>query len=270
MLRLGHIDYSNCIPVHAALLDDPPAWLEIERGVPAQLNADLAARRIDVAPCSSIEYARHADYRLLPGLMIGADGPVESILLECAVPPQELDGRAVAVPTASATSVVLLRLLLEKRWNVRPRYQWFAQENEVFPNADAALWIGDAALRRAPPAGRSVLDLGAAWKEWTGLPFAFALWQTSAGSARDAELLDLHARLLDAAARVERDADALAARFAPALGLEASRLARYWRGLRYRLDDDAIRGVQRFFDLAAELGEAPAPPALRWVGATPA
>ena len=45
---------------------------------------------------------------------------------------------------------------------------------------DAAVVIGDVALRAtlfdAPRLGLHVLDLGAAWKELTGLPMVFALW----------------------------------------------------------------------------------------------
>ena len=46
--------------------------------------------------------------------------------------------------------------------------------------ADAAVVIGDVALRAtlfdARRLGLSVLDLGEAWRELTGLPMVFALW----------------------------------------------------------------------------------------------
>ena len=75
-LRLGHIVYSNCFPVHARLLDvGAPEWIDIVQGVPSQLNALLERGEIDVAPCSSIEFARNADrYRVLPDLVIGVAG----------------------------------------------------------------------------------------------------------------------------------------------------------------------------------------------------
>ncbi|MGC5412947.1 MqnA/MqnD/SBP family protein, partial [Streptomyces sp. DT225] len=50
----------------------------------------------------------------------------------------------------------------------------------MMQEADAAVLIGDAALRAnlhdAPRLGLQVHDLGAMWKEWTGLPFVFAVW----------------------------------------------------------------------------------------------
>jgi len=273
MLRLGHIDYSNCFPVHALLLDQGmPDGITLRVGVPAVLNAELRAGQVDVAPCSSIEFARQAErYRLLPGLVIGSAGPVQSILLEGAAAMEDLDGREVALPTASATSVVLLRILLELRLGVRPRYRWFDQSGEADPVGDgaaAALWIGDRAMLRAERSGRPLTDLGEVWYAWTGLPFAFAVWQTSVGPERDGELRALHGLLLESLAYFEENADALAERHAARFEMTPERLARYWRTLRFRFDAPMQEGLLHFFRLAAELREAPAVSTLRWV--TPA
>ena len=72
-LRLGHIRYSNCFPVHARLLDRPDGGdPELVEGVPSTLNRLLSEGAIHVAPSSSIEYALHADrYRVMPNLVIG-------------------------------------------------------------------------------------------------------------------------------------------------------------------------------------------------------
>lgn len=271
MLRLGHILYSNCFPVHALLVDrGAPDWIELTPGVPSHLNRALSAGEIDVSPSSSIEYARNADrYRILPGLVIGARGAVQSILLESERPPESLDGEEVALPTASATSVVLLRILLERRWGVRPRYRWFEQgagADPVGEGAAAALWIGDVALERAlDGTSRPLLDLGAAWYEWTGLPFAFAVWQVSAGTERDEELHALHELLHESRAYFDANVDALATHHAATYGLDAGLLARYWRTLEFTLDDSVIAGLLRYYELAASLGEIPRVPELRWV-----
>lgn len=267
MIRLGHIDYSNCLPVHGPLLD-AGTGIEIVRGVPAQLNAALAAGRVDVAPCSSIEYARHADrYRILPGLAIGSLGAVGSILLESSLPLEALDGRTIAVPTASATSIVLLRALLELRLGIVPRLVSFEQERAADPvaaGAAAALRIGDPALRRSVPPGHCVHDLGQLWTDWTGLPFAFAVWQTCLDERRDAELVALHGMLHDARARFAAADASFAERHAAAFGLSAGTLLRYWRSLGYDLDAAMQAGLLHFFSVAAQLGEAPATTELRF------
>lgn len=274
MLRLGHIEYSNCFPVHALLVaQGAPSWLRLVPGVPSRLNAALAAGEIDVAPSSSIEYARHPDrYRILPDLVIGSDGPVQSILVESVTPLEELDGCEVAIPTASATSVVLLRILLETRLGVRPLYRWFDQAEESDPvgaGAAAALRIGDVALRRAFPPGRLVADLGDVWNRWTGLPFAFAVWQASAGPEADEELVRLHSLLLESRAWFYDNAARLAERYSTTFGVRPDRLERYWRSLAYSLDSRMREGLSRYYEMAAELGEVPSAPPLRWVGNTP-
>ena len=269
MLRLGHIEFSNCLPIHASVLETPPQGLEVVHGIPSRLNADLEAGRIDVAPCSSIEFARHADrYRVLPRLVIGSEGPVYSILFETAVPPHELSDADVALPTASATSVVLLKILAAMHWQVHPRYRWFSQDREdpFADGAKAALWIGDVALLRQPRAGHHLYDLGAVWNEWTGLPFAFAVWQTRLPQSRDAELLDLLAALEHSRDRSLRDTRALARRYTGRFGLPIDRLADYWSTLRYDLDEPMIEGLLRFYRHASELSEAPRVSRIRWVG----
>jgi chorismate dehydratase len=260
MIRLGHIDYSNCIPVHALLRERDQPDVRLVRDIPARLNDALAAGDIDIAPCSSIEFARHAsDYTILPGLVIGSHGPVQSILLETAVPLDALHGERVAVPTASATSVVLLRALLELRLGIRPEYVWFEQGAGADPidgGAVAALRIGDVALTRVAPQERAVYDLGAEWSTWTGLPFAFAVWQVR----RDADaagISHLAAALRESRRWFTAHDRKLAAHYAPRFGIEASRLLAYWRSLRFELDEPMQAGLLHYYRLAAELGAAP-------------
>jgi len=73
---------------------------------------------------------------------------------------------------------MLARILLRERYGVEP-------ENIVMrpvlatmlEAADAALIIGDPALQLQPvQIPFDHLDLGAAWKELTGLPMVFAVW----------------------------------------------------------------------------------------------
>jgi chorismate dehydratase len=275
MIRLGHIDYSNCIPVHALLLEAPPADVRLVRDIPSALNRALAAGEIDAAPCSSIEYARHAaDYRILPLHAIGSAGAVRSILLETSIAPHDLDGRVVAVPTASATSVVLLRILLETRLGVRPRLHWYEQGPDTDPGATGAtggvgaaavLRIGDVALRRAAAPGRAVYDLGTEWTSWTGLPFAFAVWQVRRGMDR-AAVRRLAGLLAESRQWFAANRQRLAARHAPVYGLAPERLLEYWASLRFDLDADMQRGLLHFYRLAAELGEAPETTTLDIVG----
>src|SRR5581483_11777552 len=105
-LRLGRIGYVNMAPVFYRLEYD----VEEVVGVPTELNRMLLDGEVDVAPISSIAYAREADrLRLLPRLCVSSEGAVDSIQLVTRVPLEHV--RSVAVTPESATSVVLTKVL---------------------------------------------------------------------------------------------------------------------------------------------------------------
>jgi chorismate dehydratase len=266
-LKLGNIIYSNCFPVHAGLIDGAvEGGPELVDGVPSYLNGLLERGDIDVSPSSSIEYARNAErYRIIPDFVIGSRGAVRSILFVGDRDPRDLGDATVAMPTASATSVVLLKILLRIRWGVRPRTVWFdqAREDPFEQGADAALFIGDVALRpELHPERRVRFDLGAEWWDQTGLPFAFAVWQAAGGS--DDELRALHGQLLRSREHGLAHREALAARYARHFGFPAPFLASYWSDLTYVLDDSMTEGLRTFYRYAAEIGEIDRAPELRW------
>ena len=88
MLKLGHIIYSNCFPVHAGIITGQiPFPFTLVEGIPTELNRFLYEGKLDVSPSSSIEYAMNPDrYRLMPGLSITSMGKAMSIVLESRVP----------------------------------------------------------------------------------------------------------------------------------------------------------------------------------------
>ena len=133
MVRLGRISYVNMAPVFYRL----DAEVEEIQGVPTELNRRVLAGELDVAPISSIEYARNADrLRLLPRLCVSSEGAVDSIQLVSRKPLEQV--RSVAVTPESATSVVLTKVLLPEASHV-----------PLGEDADAKLLIGDAALKSA-------------------------------------------------------------------------------------------------------------------------
>lgn len=266
-LRLGDITYSNCFPVHARLIDQPrDGDPRLVRGIPSLLNRLLREGEIDVSPSSSIEFARNAGrYLILPELVIGSRGPVRSIQFLSNRQPGNLEGRVVAIPTASATSVVLLKILLAVRWGVAPEYTWFDQgkENPFLYGADAALFIGDVALR--PGLHERVpyrFDLGEVWFLATGLPFAFAVWQASGGSP--GQLRAVRSLLVESRQWFEGQRERLAHDYSGRFGLPAKLLAEYWSSLAYHLDEPMIEGLRTFYRLAHEIGEVEEVPDLTW------
>jgi chorismate dehydratase len=253
-MRLGRIPWINCYPVYAAL-DRGAVALPAEciTGTAADLNDLLAAGELDVSVVSAVEYARNAEaYHLLPDLAISSDGPVRSVLLLSRRPPAELDGAPVLLSASSRTSVLLLELLCRHVWGVRPRTATVRAEAsdlaalEGFPH-EAVLVIGDAALvlaaqERYPHA----VDLGAAWREWTGLPFVFAVW--AARREADArQVAAVHRALLASRAWGLARLDELADLAARRTGIPRQRCRAYLDGLDYAFGERHRAGLGEFF-----------------------
>jgi chorismate dehydratase len=261
MLRVGQIDYANCTPVFMQLEDKlPDDLVEIVHGVPAELNAKLALGEIDICISSSIEFCRYADkYAILPGHCIGSDGPVKSVMLFTNQPVEELSNQQIIVTAESATSVIMLKILLAKHWGVKnctvssSDLPW----KQALEDAPGLLLIGDKALQAAAAsAGSYCYDLGEEWQRFSGLPFVYALWLINSKAAKGKEqaLYMLGEQLEQVRQRIVPDAVQLASRAREAAWLGQSALVDYWqKAIKYRLDDDYLAGLKLFYQLAAEL-----------------
>jgi len=263
-MRLGRIGYVNCYPVYGAMdrgVVAPPATLVT--GTPAELNDRLADGRLDVSVVSAVAYAQHADeYELLPDLAIGSDGPVRSVLLLSRRRPEELEGGRVLVSTSSRTSVQLLELLARDRWGVAFDVESAPAERADLERLrgiehDAALVIGDGALLlSAAHAYPHVVDLGAAWKDWTGLPFVFAVWAARRAVDRQA-VRDVHRALLASRKWGLAHLDDLAASAAAATGVARATCREYLEGLDYGLSYRHLAGLADFLRRLAARGVVP-------------
>ena len=276
-MRIGRIPYINCYPVYGGIdrgVVTVPA--QLVDGVPTELNREMAMGTLDVSVISAVEYARDATkYLLLPDLSICSDGPVRSVVLFSKRPASELQGRRVLVSRSSMTSVALLELLFENVWDAKPVFvpsnaemvdvARFGEEEH-----DARLVIGDAALHlwsrlRAPelyPSDgtlseyRYAYDLGSEWKQWTGLPFVFAVW-VAQRTTPVADALTVHAGLIASRNWGLEHLDTLAAQAAIATGVHRSVCMEYLSGLDYGLSYQHLAGLTEFFRRLVAAGRVP-------------
>ncbi|MBU4463297.1 MAG: menaquinone biosynthesis protein [Proteobacteria bacterium] len=179
-VKIGRISYVNAAPVYYGLDRElKPAWLKMITAPPSVLNNMMADGDIDISPISSVAYARHQkDWLLLPDLSIACSGDVMSIILVSRYPFNKLNNKRVILIDESATAIELLKLLFIKK-KAKPIFGINAIQHpcDIPKNADAALIIGDAALKEKWSDHYDyIFDLGNMWMELTGLPFVFAVW----------------------------------------------------------------------------------------------
>jgi chorismate dehydratase len=263
-VRVGRIPWINAYPVYGAVDRGlVPLAAELVTGTASELNDLLAAGELDVSVVSAVEYARNAAaYHLLPDLAISCDGPVHSVALFSRRPVDELADRTVLLSASSRTSVLLLQLLCRHRWGVTPRFATIRAEAadlaglDGFPH-EAVLVIGDAALmlaaRRDYP---NRVDLGTAWKEWTGLPFVFAVW-AARRSAPQAGVHRIHQRLLESRDWGLSHLDELSREASEATTVRLEACRAYLEGLDYALSYRHLAGLTDFFRRLAQDGLVP-------------
>lgn len=260
--RVGHIQFLNCLPIYWGLVRSGVLLdVDLFKDTPDNLNEMLVAGELDIGPISLVEYLRNADdLLLLPDIAVGAAGPVLSVNLVSQVPLGELDGKRVALGSTSRTSVLLARMWLAEVHGVSPEYFVCPPDlTTMLLEADAAVLIGDAALRAtydAPSKGLDVYDLGRAWNDWTGLPMVFAVWaaRREYAEANPGIVKDVHAAFVrsrdDALAHVDEVAEQ-AARWEV---FDAATLARYFRTLDFSLGPRQVEGIAEFGRRAVEAG----------------
>ena len=252
MIRLGRISYVNMAPVFYRLDAD----VEEVAGVPTDLNRRLLRGECDLAPISSIEWARNADrLRILPRLCVSSQGAVDSIQLVSRAPLEHV--RTVAVTPESATSVVLTKVLLPE-----------ASQVPLGEEADAKLLIGDAALQSAFQDPTPHYDLGRLWLERTGLPMVFAVW--AAPEPLPDGLSELEAALVESVRTARAEPEQLACEASERYGYPPGFLARYFEKLHYSFGPRERAGLMTFLELARDVAELEEVPELRFVTTTSA
>lgn len=224
-IAIGAVPYLNVEPLVRGL----PKVRSLR---PADLASALDRGEIDLATLPVGALVGRTDLVALPSVGIGADGPVRTVLVE----PLETIGAASSFrpDPASRSSNLLAALVLSHRLG-----------REVPPDAERPgprVVIGDPAFAIEPS---KALDLAQAWKEWTGLPFVFALWVAGPRLLADSgRLRAIDAALSGLVAANLREVDKICQ---DQVVVEPAQAKEYLtRHIRHVLDDRFRAGAERF------------------------
>ncbi len=248
-LRVGAVSFFNTRPLVYGLEETPR--IEVSFAVPSRLGGMLEGGLVDVALIPVVDAVRRGRaWTIVSDACIACDGPTLTVRVFSRVDPSEVT--TLHVDQHSHTSVALAAIIWRERFGRNLELAPFdvdAGGAQTLASAHAVLLIGDKVVR--PPAGleefSTQVDLGAAWRSLTGLPFVFAVW-----AARGDNVPADAAKILSAA----RDAgvahaERIAATDGPRMGWPAELGRRYLTEyLCFTLTERHRVAMRRFFDLA--------------------
>ena len=223
---------------------------ELTDCVPRELGERAAAGEVAAGLLPVADYFRSQEtFERVGPFGIAVRGRVRSVMLFARRPIRQLDGAAISVTEETSTSAVLLRLLLEQRYQLSPA----AYRRGTDLTADALLLIGDEALRFRETNNQYPfeIDLAFEWWLWQHLPFVFAVWAIRK-DVDPQEKKHLELALAKSLGINQRQHASIAQDSSGRLGVSAEDLQAYLSGFIYRLSRFEEEGIARFKALADE------------------
>lgn len=280
-LRISIVEYLNTAPLVWGFAEGPLAGkYDLSFTLPSQCAEALRRGEADVAIIPAIEYQRIESLVAIPEIAIAAKGEVRSILV-VAKRPIEMAKR-VALDTSSRSSAALVRILAQEYWKIRPEYVDASPDaSEMLKRADAALVIGDPALRISlkmdalsgkAPSGEQccqgdpddmpvpgfetiwVYDIAHQWREMTGKPCVLAIWAGRPDKITPEIVADFQASKKFGLDHISDIAEAASIK----LDLPVPTLETYLReNIDFSLDEENLAGLNLYFEKCAAAGMIP-------------
>ena len=219
--------------------------------VPSRLFDVLEAGACDVALLPVVDYWRNRDrLEMVSDACIASDGETMTVRVYSKKPPDRIE--RLYVDGDSHTSIVLARLvwleLYGRKLDIVPLKEWKVAADAP---AEAVLLIGDKVITNAARGFGFEVDLGAAWRHLTDLPFVFAAWYGRRGERN----LGAARMLNEARDRGVADAKRIATEAAPLHGWPVDTAVKYLcEVMKYRLTPAMQAGMDRFFYMAENHG----------------
>jgi len=248
---IGKIPYLNSVPFYANMEKRQFKILPI---VPRRMGILSEQGLLDAGLFSLMDYLRQEKELELMDWCIATRDQVKSVMLFSKEGWASLEDKKIGITDDTATSVHLLRVLLEKKYNVRAQFdRLHAGVNDNSPY-DAVLLIGDEALKKKKTGLDGfdlVYDLAAEWYDWQKLPFVFAVWAMRKALPDDTKIelksilensIDFSLNHVLTTARVHGSY----------LGLSNEEVAEYIAGFNYRLGERERKAMQVFRQMAGE------------------
>jgi chorismate dehydratase len=172
MLKFAVLPYCNAAPLVHFISEFCPSASLVNK-YPREMLDELKSDRVDAALIPTADFLVDENLKMLPGIGICADGPVESVLLQSQKPLKKI--RSIRLFPESRTSNILIRILISQYFGIDHDIRFTTDKIAT----DASIIIGDKALRSVK--ANYTYDLSDMWNRQTALPFVFAVWAYKAG-----------------------------------------------------------------------------------------
>jgi aminodeoxyfutalosine synthase len=249
---IGKIPYLNSAPFYETFEKNEFKVLPV---TPRHMGVLAEKNQMDAGLFSLTDYLRLKDRLELMNFCIATRDQVKSVMLFSNHGWLDLDGKTIGVTDDTATSVTLLKILLERKYEVHATLRRMHSGVNDYSEFDAVLLIGDEALRgnKFGLGGfELVFDLAREWYEWKKLPFVFAVWAMRKDLS--SELREALKNAIENSLQRSEEHFALVGRVhACHIGLTDKETEEYMAGFNYRLGDRERVAIETFQRLASQL-----------------
>ncbi len=177
-LRIALVEYLNTWPFSKGItLSGLEEEFDFFHVPPAQCAELFKRGEADISLCPVGALSSLPSHEVLGRYCIGADGPVETVMLLSKLPLSQIT--SVRLDDHSRTSNQLIQILARDLWDVDWDF-YFSNEGD----AESCLMIGDKVFEHRNKFPFHY-DLASAWKSLTGLPMVFAVWVARPGVPRE-------------------------------------------------------------------------------------
>jgi chorismate dehydratase len=175
-IRISAVKYANTYPFIYGLRESGfEKKVILETDHPAECASKLITGKVDLGliPVAALPLLK--EHYIVGDYCIGANGNVRTVMMLSNCPFEDIT--SVYLDYRSRSSVNLTRVLAKNAW--KKEFRWVNTSKAFdFLNigmTEAVVLIGDQCFEYENRF-RYKIDLAAAWKEFSGLPFVFACW----------------------------------------------------------------------------------------------
>jgi len=166
-IKISAVSYTNTLPFLQGLKSSPlMGQIDLSLDYPAECARKVIDGEVDMGIVPVAALLDIPEAHIIGDYCIGTEGKVDSVFIFSDKPIETID--SIKLDYQSKTSNGLARILLKYYWK---REVQIVAEGE----ADAYVLIGDRTFGKKNSAAFAY-DLGYFWKQFTDLPFAFAVW----------------------------------------------------------------------------------------------